>query len=371
MADSNKNPEFLIACGSVVLAAAACFPLTDLIGYRSVALLLLLTVSVLAMRLSLWPVLTAAILSALIWNYLFIPPIFTFHVSSGEDALLLIMFFIVGLLNGVFNYRLRTLEQVKRQKEERENTIRLYNTLFSSLSHELRTPIATIVGAADALQDSETKLSEAQQSELISGISMASLRLHQQVENLLSTSRLEAGFIRPKTDWCDVNDLIYTVLEKLKKPLAAHQVTVAVPDNLPLVQLDFGLTEQALFNLLNNAAQHTPPGSQVEVNAKIIADHSGHFTGAEIRVDLAGVADAVSHTLLLEIADNGAGFPVDEIGFVFDKFYRLKNARAGGTGLGLFITKGFVEAQGGEISLINRPGGGAKFIIEIPVKTLN
>lgn len=370
MSDSKKSPEFFIACLSVVLTAAACFPATELIGYRSVALLMLLTVSVLAMRLSLWPVLTAATLSALTWNYLFIPPIFTFHVSSGEDVLLLVMFFIVGLLNGIFNYRLRTLEQVKRQKEERESTIRLYNALFSSLSHELRTPIAAIVGAADALQENAAKLSPDQQGELVSEISAASLRLHEQVENLLSTSRLEAGFIRPKVDWCDVSDLIYTVLEKLKKPLAAHEVVVTVPENLPLVQLDFGLTEQALFNLLSNAAHYTPPGSKIEINAKITTDRVGHFTGTEARVDLASVTDRLSHTLLLEVADNGAGFPPDEIALVFDKFYRLKNARAGGTGLGLFIARGFVEAQGGEISAANRPSGGAKLVLEMPTQTL-
>jgi two-component system, OmpR family, sensor histidine kinase KdpD len=369
--DSKKSPEFFIACLSVVLTAAACFPATELIGYRSVALLMLLTVSVLAMRLSLWPVLTAATLSALVWNYLFIPPIFTFHVSSGEDVLLLVMFFIVGLLNGIFNYRLRTLEQVKRQKEERENTIRLYNALFSSLSHELRTPIAAIVGASDALQENTAPLSPDQRSELVSEISEASLRLHQQVENLLNTSRVEAGFVQPKADWCDVSDLIYNVLEKLKHPLADYAVAISIPEDFPLLYLDYGLTEQVLFNLLNNATQHTPSGSRIEISAKIMADRSGHFTGTEARVDLASVTDTVSHTLLLEVCDNGPGFPPDEMPFVFDKFYRLQNARTGGTGLGLFIAKGFVEAQGGEISVSNRPDGGAKFSIELPTRTVD
>jgi len=371
VSDSRKNREFFVACLSVVLTAAACFPVAELIGYRSVALLMLLTVSVLAMRLSLWPVLAAATLSALMWNYLFIPPIFTFHVSSGEDALLLIMFFIVGLLNGIFNYRLRALEQVKRQKEERESTIRLYNALFSSLSHELRTPIAAIVGAADALQENAAPLSPKQRSELVSEISDASLRLHQQVENLLNTSRVEAGFVKPKADWCDVSDLIYNVLEKLKHPLAAHDVVVSVPENLPLLHLDYGLTEQVLFNLLNNAAQHTPPGSRIEISAKIMSNRSGHFTETETRTDLASVTDTVSHALLLEVSDNGPGFPPDEMPFVFDKFYRLQNARTGGTGLGLFIARGFVEAQDGEISASNQPDGGAKFSIEIPTRTVD
>lgn len=353
-----------------MLTAAVCFPATDLIGYRSVALLMLLTVSVLAMRLSLWPVLAAAALSAITWNFLFIPPIFTFHVSSGEDVLLLVMFFIVGLLNGIFNYRLRTLEQVKRQKEDRENTIRLYNALFSSLSHELRTPIAAIVGAADALLEKAAPLSTGQQQELVSEISAAALRLHQQVENLLNTSRVEAGIVQPKADWCDISDLIYSILEKLKGPLAAHDIVVYVPENLPLVHLDYGLTEQALLNLLNNAAQHTPPRSRITIKAQVISTREGHFTGNNPHQDFVSVTDQITHTLLLEVMDSGTGFPPDEIDLVFEKFYRLQSARPGGTGLGLFITKGFVEAQGGDISVDNLPNGGAKFTLELPTKTL-
>lgn len=354
-----------------MLTAAVCFPATDLIGYRSVALLMLLTVSVLAMRLSLWPVLAAAALSAITWNFLFIPPIFTFHVSSGEDALLLIMFFTVGLLNGIFNYRLRALEQVKRQKEERENTIHLYNALFSSLSHELRTPIAAIVGAADALLEKAAPLSTGQQQDLVSEISTAALRLHQQVENLLNTSRVEAGIVQPKADWCDISDLIYNILEKLQGPLAAHDIVVYVPENLPLVHLDYGLTEQVLLNLLNNAAQHTPLGSRIEIKARIHSVREGHFTDEDAPGDLTSVTDAVSHILLLEVNDNGPGFPPDEVNYVFEKFYRLQSARPGGTGLGLFIAKGFVEAQGGDISVDNLPNGGAKFTLELPTKTLN
>lgn len=370
MSEAVRVRQFFLAFASVTLVAAACFPLTEVLGYRSVALLLLLTVSVLAMRLSLWPVLMAALLSALTWNFFFIPPIFTFHVDSTEDALLLVMFFIVALLNGVIQYRVRQLEQFERQKEEHETALRLYNTLFNSLSHELRTPIATIVGAADALRENAARLSEEHKTELLAEISAASLRLSQQVENLLSTSRLESGLIRARPDWCDVNELVYKVLEKLRTELADRKVEVSVPENLLLVQLDFGLMEQVLFNLLSNATHYTPPDATVFVSARISSDRRGHFSENPDETGVAAVADSVSHTLILEVADNGPGFPPDEMPHVFDKFYRLKNTRTGGTGLGLFIAKGFVEAQGGSISLANRAGGGAKFIIEMPTKTL-
>ncbi len=271
MTETVRVRQFSLDFASVTLVAAACFPLTETLGYHSVALLLLLTVSVLAMRLSLWPVLMAALLSALIWNFFFIPPIFTFHVDSKEDVLLLVMFFIVALLNGVIQYRVRQLQQFERQKEENETALRLYNTLFSSLSHELRTP-ATIVGAADALQENAERLSDAHKTELLAEISTASLRLNQQVENLLSTSRLESGLIRARPEWCDVNELVYKVLEKLNTELVNRKAEVSVPENLPLVQLDFGLTEQVLFNLLSNAAHYTPPDATVFVSAKMASD---------------------------------------------------------------------------------------------------
>ena len=128
----------------VLSVAALCYPLTEWIGYHSVALILLLTVSILAMRFRLYPVLVATILSALIWDFFFIPPYFTLTIGSQEDVLFLIMYFVVALLSGIFNHKLRQFELITRQKEERETSIKLYNTLFDSLSHELRTPISTI-----------------------------------------------------------------------------------------------------------------------------------------------------------------------------------------------------------------------------------
>ncbi len=215
MGSELRRRHYIFSILIVLSVSALCYPFTDWIGYHSVALLLLLTVSVLALRFSLYPVLVAATLSALIWDFFFIPPYFTFTVGSQEDALLLIMYFVVALLNGVFNYKLRQFEHITRQKEERETSIKLYNTLFDSLSHELRTPISTILGATDVLQENEEKLSKQDKQELTSEITNAALRLNNQLENLLNTSRLESGFIKPNFEWCDVNELIYNTLNKL------------------------------------------------------------------------------------------------------------------------------------------------------------
>lgn len=372
MKDPKQPQQIGTAILTVSVVAAVCYPFTDFIGYRSVALILLMVVSVLAMRMRLSSVLIAAVVSALVWDFFFIPPKFTFSVGSGEDVLLLFMYFVVALLNGVINYRIRQFEQIKSQKEERENVIKLYNTLFNALSHELRTPIAAILGAADTLQENDTDLSVSQKKDLLSEISAGSLRLSEQVENLLNVSRLDAGTISPKKAWCDVADLIFGTVEKLKIEAKNHPVEISVPENFPLVQLDFGLTEQTLNNLLANAFRHTPDGTRVQVSAKILHEISGHFENTELTVEkVKPVNDTTKSRLHIEILDNGPGFPPDEIDHVFGKFYRPKNTICDGTGLGLFIVKGFTEAQGGTVFLTNRAGGGAKFILEFPTITLN
>lgn len=363
----SKN-QYLVSVIVVDSVAALCFPFTDWIGYRSVGLLLLFTVSVLTMRLNLYPVLLSAILSALIWDFFFIPPRFTFSVSSKEDALLLIMYFIVAILSGVFNFKIRQFENIARQKEEREIAIKLYNTLFDSISHELRTPIATILGATDALQENDEKLSMHDKKELTSEISNAALRLNKQLENLLNMSRLESSIIRPNFEWCDVNELIYNTLNKLHSHLNNHETAVEIDDNMPLVKLDFGLTEQVLSNIISNAANYTPKQTLISIKAFLIKDHEGDMNETEGAYALE--VDKITYRLIIEISDMGKGFPIDEIGSVFDKFYRLKNTQTGGTGLGLFIAKGFVEAQNGSIRVSNKLEHGAIFTIEIPTTIL-
>src|SRR5665647_2568954 len=171
----NQNPrnQFIISIIVTIFVSLICYSLSNLIGYRSVALLLMATVSILAIFFTLYPVLAAATLSALIWDYFFIPPHFTFHVSSSEDVLMLLMYFVIALINGILTSKIRGMEKLELQKEERHNTIKLYKTLFDSLSHELRTPIATIVGASDNLLQKNSNVSEIDKSKLIDEISIA------------------------------------------------------------------------------------------------------------------------------------------------------------------------------------------------------
>jgi two-component system, OmpR family, sensor histidine kinase KdpD len=338
--------QYLISLLAITVTALGCAFAVSYIGYRGVALVLLLVVSLLAILFDIFPVLLTALLSALIWNFFFIPPTFTLHIGTPEDGLMFLMYFVIALINAVLTFKIRETERSERDKIEKEKTITLYNTLLNSLSHELRTPIATILGAIDTITDNDTKLSESNKHELHSAIAIAGLRLNRQVENLLSMSKLEAGILKPKPDWCDINELIFEVMRQNSEEAKEHQLVFNPDDQLPLYKTDRVFLEQVLHNIIHNALQHTPPATILTLITSFTDD-----------------------SFCIIISDNGKGFPTEEIDLVFDKFYRLSNSKTGGTGLGLSIAKGFVEALNGSIHLENLVTGGAKFTIEIAAQS--
>ena len=330
--------QFLISISIIFILSLICFFIQDQIGYKVVALILLVAVSFVAMLFDIIPVLVTALISALTWNFFFIPPKFTFHIENTEDVLMFLMYFVIALVNAALTYKIKQIEKREQKKEEKENTLRLYNTILNSLSHELRTPISTIIGASDNLIDEPNLLSEKNKKELIQEISKAGIRLNRQVENLLNMSRLESGFIEMKNNWCDLKEIIYGVLSRLNDITKNHTIEVVIPDKVPFVKMDHLLLEQILTNLIANAALHTPNETKISIIIKIENDQ-----------------------LKLVVEDNGPGFPEGSIPRAFDKFYRLNNEVKSGTGLGLSIVKGFVEAQNGTIILNNTETGGAKF----------
>lgn len=362
--------HYLISILLILSISVICFLASDLLDYKVVALLLLMSVSLLAMLFDIFPVLLAATLSALIWDFFFIPPRFTFNISATDDILLFAMYFIIAMLNAVLTFKIRQMESKIAIKEEKERTLKLYDSLLNSLSHELRTPIATVIGATDLLSENADKLTETNKKELVTEISLAGLRLNEQVENLLNMSRLQAGMLQTKQNYCEMNEIIYKVVQKFEQKFEIiitenldllsfeylenknkHIINIVIPPNFPLIKLDDGLLEQILYNLLNNALQYTPKGSLIEILINLDND---------------------SPTCKIIVKDNGKGFPKNEIDKVFDKFYRLQATKTGGTGLGLSIVKGFVEAMQGRIFLQNIVKNdvicGAEFTILLPVE---
>ncbi|MGE0454651.1 MAG: DUF4118 domain-containing protein [Vicinamibacteria bacterium] len=241
--------------------------------------------------------------------------------------------------------RARLAEDAQRALVDVE-TERLRNALLSSVSHDLRTPLSAITGAATSLLDARTPLGGPASRELIETIHEEAFRLNRLVGNLLDMTRLESGSLRVQKEWLPVEELVGAALDRLEGQLGARRVETRLPEELPLVPVDEILIEQVLVNLVENALKYSPPESPIEISA-------------------ARAPDAVA----IEVADRGPGIPPGEEERIFEKFQRLESrGRQGGVGLGLTICRGILTAHGGRILAENREGGGAAFRFTLPLE---
>ena len=220
---------------------------------------------------------------------------------------------------------------------------RLRNSLLSSVSHDLRTPLTVIAGAADQLRESRT-LRDPRDLELAQAIAVESERLTRQVRNLLDMTRLEAGGVDLNREWQSIEELIGSALMRTERLLADQQVETQVQADLPLVKVDGVLLEQALVNLLENSSRHTPPGTRVVVGASVNRN-----------------------VLEIEVANNGPRLEPGDEERIFNKFYRTSPKASQGFGLGLTICKAIMEAHSGSIRACNNDMGGVSFILTIPL----
>jgi len=244
--------------------------------------------------------------------------------------------------------RITLAEDVDRARLMAE-TERLRSALLTSISHDLRTPLASILGAASSLESYDDLLDTGAKRELLRTIQEEAERLGRFVANLLDMTRLEAGALRPKQEAADLGELVGSALARAGKVLVAHRVEVDLAPDLPLPELDVVLFEQALFNVLDNAAKYAPHGSLVTVRAW---------------------AEPAAGEVRLQVMDEGPGLPEAALPHLFDKFYRVEAAdrQRPGTGLGLAIARGFVEAMGGHVDAANRTErSGAVFTFVLPV----
>ena len=482
--------QYLAAIVIITVVSFICFQSTAILEYQAIGIILLFSVSLISLFSGRGPILLASALSAILWNFYFIPPLFTFAIHKLTDALMVGMYFIIAIITGIQTSRLRSKGRVVRQREERaiqlyslskelavassaekvseiavekigqvfnakvavfleneaynlsdnpvlvstfiptekdhaiiiwvynngkpagrftqtlplsegyfvpltshekvlgvigiqfsadyifssepqsllenflsqisstlerenlnkktkkammvEESERLYKTLFNSISHELKTPLAIINGASSELLGQQENHTQIYAKEIFE----ASSRLNRLVENLLDMSRLESGQMKPKLEWCDLEELIGKVISDIKKRSEGFVFTINIQKKIPLMKLDFVLMEQALQNILNNSVLYAPLHSEIGVSATM-------KTG----------------NLNLTIEDNGSGFPEESLPYIFGKFYRVPGTKTGGTGLGLAISKGWIEAHHGTIKVENKKNGGAKFTIIIPVET--
>jgi two-component system sensor histidine kinase KdpD len=239
--------------------------------------------------------------------------------------------------------RAQLAEQARRTRLL-EETEKLQTTLLNSISHDLRTPLASITGALSSLLDDAGLLSEAAQDDLVHMAWEQALRLNRLVGNLLDMTRLESGAMRVICQPYDVAELVGATMANMPNRLQGRIIKRAIPNDLPPVAIDLTLMVQALMNLVDNAIKYTPPTEPIEIEAY-----------------------QEQQTVILAVKDRGPGLPEAELEHIFAKFFRLNPSGIGGTGLGLSIAKGIVEAHNGRIEAQNRQDGGAVFLMTLPL----
>ncbi|MDV6236674.1 sensor histidine kinase KdpD [Leptospira ellisii] len=222
---------------------------------------------------------------------------------------------------------------------------RLYTIIFNSLSHELKTPLSAIRGAVTALLEPEMDYSPEARRELLNEINESCMILNLLLGNLLDMSRYESGFLKLREDWHDPSDLIHVVVRRLRQTVKDSRCIIRIPENPAPVWMDFTLMEQALFNVVFNAVQISPEGSPV-------------------LIELISEKERIRYV----VEDEGPGIPLEDLEKIFDKFYRSSNQSHIGSGLGLSISRSIVETHRGKLTAENRKEGGARFVVEIPIK---
>jgi two-component system sensor histidine kinase KdpD len=255
----------------------------------------------------------------------------------------------IHLLESLVNQVALAIERTRLSEEAerahvRVETERMRNAILSSVSHDLRTPLATITGAASSLVEEQHELDPTARHELSRSIYREADRLDRLLKNLLDMMRIEAGAVQLSKEWHPVDEVVGAGLARLEGRLGDHTINTAFPPDLPLVLVDGVLLEQVVINLVENAVKYAPRGSAIDLSAS-----------------------TSNRVVVIEVADRGPGIPPGEEALIFDKFYRAKPAREGGVGLGLTICRGIVEAHGGRIWAENRRGGGAVFRFTIPL----
>lgn len=489
---SGSLKQWLVASGITALITALFLAFAKTIGYAAIGPLYLLWIVIAGLRFPRSVVLAIAACSALLWNFLFIPPKYTLDISNFHDVTLFLMFFVVALAIGQLTAKLKAKELYEQKRERRTRALyelaekvalapelkdgletgarmvedllnskialtlrlpdrtlspqphpagtlqlstkeqsvaawvfsrglpagrftdtladaaalhlplqshtgiygvlsvqpngdktydiserellealggliaailekdhfiqafsraevieaseHLKRALFDSVPHELKTPLAALKTGFETLLHL-TKPGKAEEKEAIEEVRHSLKRMEIVINNLLDMTRIQAGVVKPKLEWADIEDVINEAVEMAGDALLGRNIIIKVDAGLPTVMIDQALIEQSVCNLLINAAAWSPPASEISIRSAL-----------------------KEGKLEITVSDRGPGILSHDLGKVFEKFYRSANAPTGGTGLGLSIVEGFVNAHGGTVEARNRPEGGAEFSINLPIE---
>lgn len=319
---------------------AGLIPLRDDLAVESVLLLYLVVVVATAAVGGVWPASAAAVLAVGLVNWFFTPPYHTLTIAEGEHVLALVVFVaiaaVVALYVTVADRTASESAAVRAEAAALDRANELRTALLSAVSHDLRTPLASIKASVSSLRAHDVEWSPEQTAEFLAAIEDDTDRLNQLVGNLLDMSRLQTGALELARHPIALEEVVANAINSLGAQ--ASPVVVDVPEDLPLAFVDPGLLERAIANILANALHWSPPTERVEVRARM------------------AVPD-----LELRIVDRGPGIPSMERARIFQPFQRLGDRGSSGVGLGLAIASGFVEAMGGELVVEDTPGGGSTF----------
>lgn len=286
------------------------------------------------------PIFFGAVFTAAIWDYFFIPPHGTLSILNVEDIVIIMSFFVASVCMGILAFRIRQREQQLQAKLISE---RLYQVMFDSVSHELKTPLTAIIGSATVLEQEQKKFGSAHA--LTCQIAESAYRISLTIDNLLDFLRLNSGRLQLKKEWQDCEDFIKANLEQSQHVLTGHQIQLNVSDSLPLINIDFSFLSHAFVNLLFNAVRYSPAGSAIQI-----------------------AAEQSDKNIIFSVSDCGPGIPSEHLVTIFQKFFRVPGSASGGLGLGLAIAKEIVEMHSGSVWAENCVGSGASFFMRLPVE---
>ncbi len=341
---------------AVLLIAAMTLALLSLdrwIELASYSVLYLIPVIATATRWGMLPAVVAAIGGVAASAFLFYPPIYSLRVFSAQQVVDLCLFLLVAVVTSRLATGLKRQTAIARRRDEearlRAETDLLREALIGSVSHELRTPLSSIMGAATVLRQAPAVAADQRLATLAAVLREEAERLNDDIQNLLDATRISREGVRPRPDWVEPADIVNSALKRRARQLAGHDVSVDMESDLPLVHADAVLVEQALVQILDNAAKYSPAGAPIAVSAR--------------RSDGA---------VTLSVTDRGRGFAADELAHVGERFFRGARHRSGvpGTGLGLWIARAFARANGGDIAVASvGEGGGAVVSLSLPMTT--
>jgi two-component system sensor histidine kinase KdpD len=317
------------------------FALEPITGRATFLMMYLFGVFLVASRWGYGVSIVASVFSALLFDFYFTTPVFSFWIANIEDLIALIIMISVGTITSQLLNQAKNAHIAKAKAEDEA----LRNSLLSAISHDLRTPLTRIIGVATTLMESYDHISKAEIQEFSHVIFDESQRMSELMNKILDMAKLSTGQISIHREWNTLEEILGSALKRLEKELVRRPVNTHLSENLPLIWVDSVLFEQVIVNLIENAIKYTPSSSPIDIEA----DFSIQY-------------------LTISISDYGIGIPQSLEHKIFDKFFRLEHeTEQNGVGLGLSLCRSIMELHAGTIQVKQVPHKGAVFVINLPM----